>query len=144
MSDANPHPGMDLSSIKTLVSQLKIQDLVNAIRTVTMNDIERVSNVARGRELNVDTMKLLFEEATKLHNTGNAMIAIGLVICVILLIFPMAVTTPFLATLGFTSVGPAAGIKSCYCSYHVYYSLTHFHSIHCGYIPVSLWRQCGV
>lgn len=98
-----------LGETRALISQLKPHDTIEAIKTVTLKDLQHLAAIARDRPLNAETVKMLFEEAMKTHSVGTTAIAAALVIYIIIVCFPLAAVTPFLAALGFTSVGPAAG-----------------------------------
>ena len=55
---------------------------------------------------------MLFDEAMKTrtgHVTLIALAAAALVVCIVMLVYPMSVAAPFLGALGFTHAGPAAG-----------------------------------
>ncbi|CAD0092972.1 unnamed protein product [Aureobasidium mustum] len=106
-------PGQDNVSedVWTLFKQLRIDNLVDAIKETTFSDFEHLTSIVKGRELNLETFTLLISEANKTR-TGKAMrTTIGLAVCVVLFVYPMAIVSPFLATLGFTNAGPAAGKK---------------------------------
>jgi hypothetical protein len=93
----------------TLIKQLRIRDLVNAIKQITLDDFQHLANVARGRPLNLETFTLLCKEYSKTRTGCATLITVAIVVCTIILVYPMAVTSPFLNSLGFTDVGPAAG-----------------------------------
>lgn len=57
------------------------------------------------------TITKLYEEASKLHGAGSALMAAALVILIIIFCFPMTAATRFLTALGFTNIGPAAGMN---------------------------------
>lgn len=95
--------------IWTLIKQLRIRDLVNAVKQVVVDDFQHLVNVARGRPLNLETVTLLFKEFVKSRTGRTTLITLAVVVCIILVVYPMAVASPFLATMGFTSTGPAAG-----------------------------------
>ncbi|KAG9893935.1 SGNH hydrolase, partial [Aureobasidium melanogenum] len=95
--------------IWTLVKQLRIRDLVNAIKQIVLNDFQHLVNVARGRPLNLETVTLLFKEFVKTRTGCATLVTLAVVVGIILLVYPLAVASPFLATMGFTSAGPAAG-----------------------------------
>ncbi|KAG9512943.1 hypothetical protein KCV07_g9095, partial [Aureobasidium melanogenum] len=95
--------------IWTLIKQLRIRDLVNAIKQIDLNDFQHLVNVARGRPLNLETVILLSKEFVKTRTGCATLVALAVVVGVILLVYPLAVASPFLAAVGFTSAGPAAG-----------------------------------
>jgi len=93
-----------------LFTQVNLEDITKAITNVTLADFTHLINTAKGRELNAETVTKLYEEASKLHGAGTTLMAAALVMLVIIFCFPMAVATPFLTALGFTNIGPAAGM----------------------------------
>lgn len=93
----------------TLIKQLRIRDLVNAIKQITLDDFQHLANVARGRPLNLETFTFLWKGFIKMRTGCAILIAVAVVVCIILLVYPMVVASPFLAGLGFTNAGPAAG-----------------------------------
>ncbi|KAG9588715.1 hypothetical protein KCU77_g12248, partial [Aureobasidium melanogenum] len=95
--------------IWTLIKQLRIRDLVNAIKQIVLNDFQHLVNVARGRQLNLETVILLFKEFVKTRTGCAILVALAVAVGIVLLIYPMAAASPFLTTIGFTSAGPAAG-----------------------------------
>ena len=107
------HEGGDHNDVpqntSDLIKQLHVDNLIDAIEETVFGDFEHLANIAKERELNLETFDLLISEAVKTR-TGKAMlITTGLVVCIVLVLHPMAVVSPFLATLGFTEAGPAAG-----------------------------------
>ena len=113
---SNMYPWMNLQSrgvqIRTILEEngrVPIDNLIDAIEETVFGDFEHLANIAKERELNLETFDLVISEAVKTR-TGKAMlITTGLVVCIVLVLHPMAVVSPFLATLGFTEAGPAAG-----------------------------------
>jgi hypothetical protein len=97
--------------LRDLFAKVKLEDITDAIRNVTLADFTHLINQAKGRELNSETITNLFEEARKLPGVGTTLMAAALVIFVIMFCFPMAAATPFLTLLGFTNIGPAAGMN---------------------------------
>ncbi|KAH0348892.1 hypothetical protein KCU83_g5926, partial [Aureobasidium melanogenum] len=93
--------------IWTRIKQLRIRDLVNAIKQIVLNDFQHLINVARGRQLNLETAILLFKEFVKTRTGCAILITLAVVIGITLFVYPMAVASPFLTTIGFTSAGPA-------------------------------------
>ncbi|KAH0286483.1 hypothetical protein M436DRAFT_51169 [Aureobasidium namibiae CBS 147.97] len=91
-----------------LFTQVNLEDITKAITNVTLADFTHPVNTAKGRELNAETVTMLYEEASKLHGAGATLMAAALVTFVIIFCFPMAAATPFLTMLGFTNIGPAA------------------------------------
>jgi hypothetical protein len=98
-------------SLRDLFANVKLEDLTSAIKNITLADFTHLIDVAKGRELNAETITKLYEEASKLNGAGSALMAAALVILIIIFCFPMAAATPVLTFLGFTNIGPAAGIK---------------------------------
>jgi hypothetical protein len=97
--------------LREVFANVNLEDITKAITNVTLADFTHLIDVAKGRELNADTITKLYEEASKLHGAGSALMAAALVILIVIFCFPMAVATPFLAALGFTNIGPAAGMR---------------------------------
>ncbi|KAI4740701.1 hypothetical protein E4T50_08853 [Aureobasidium sp. EXF-12298] len=93
----------------TLIKQLRIRDLVNAIKQIALDDFQHLANVARGRPLNLDTFTLLCKEFVKTRTGRTILTVVAVVVCIILLVYSMKIVAPFLFALGFTNVGPAAG-----------------------------------
>lgn len=93
----------------TLIQQLRIRDLVNAMKQITLDDIQHLTNVDRGRPLNLETFTLLCKEYSKTRTGCATLTTIAIVVCTIILVYPMVVASPFLNGLGFTDVGPATG-----------------------------------
>lgn len=96
--------------LREVFAKVKLEDITDAIRNVTLADFTHLIDLAKGRELNGETITKLYEEARKLPGVGTALMAAALVIFVIMFCFPMAAATTFLTLLGFTSIGPAAGM----------------------------------
>lgn len=105
--------------LRDLIKNVNLADMTKAITNVTLADFKHLIDTAKGRELNADTVKKLFDEAKKLPGAGTVLTAAALVVSVIIFCFPMALATPFLSALGFTSIGPAAG-KYTYASFLLY------------------------
>jgi hypothetical protein len=93
----------------TLTKQLRIRDLVNAIKQIVFDDFQHLANVARGRPLDLETFTLLCKEFVKTRTGCAILIVVAVVVCIILLVYSMEIAAPFLVALGFTNVGPAAG-----------------------------------
>jgi hypothetical protein len=127
-------------SLRELFANVKLEDITSAIKNITLADFTHLFNMAKGRELNAETITKLYEEARKLPGVGTTLMAAALVIFVIIFCFPMAAATPFLAALGFTNIGPAAGMNI-----HIPWFLDRADVLgsfsRCGF-PVSLGCQC--
>jgi hypothetical protein len=93
----------------TLIKQLRIRDLVVAIKQIALSDFQHLANVARGRPLDLETFTLLCKEFVKTRTGCTILTVVAVVVCIILLVFAIKVAAPFLAAYGFTSAGPAAG-----------------------------------
>ncbi|KAG9530904.1 hypothetical protein KCU93_g2099, partial [Aureobasidium melanogenum] len=91
-----------------LFTQVNLEDITHAMKNITLADFTHLINIARGQELNADTVTKLYEEASKLSGAGTALIAAALVIAVIAFCFPMAAAAMFLTPLGFTMNNIAA------------------------------------
>ncbi|KAH0368134.1 SGNH hydrolase, partial [Aureobasidium melanogenum] len=89
--------------IWTLIKQLRIRDLVNAIKQIVLDDFQHLVNVARGRALNLETFTLLFKEFVKTRTGCATLVTLAVVFGIITFI-----TIPFLESLGFISTGPAS------------------------------------
>lgn len=100
-------------SLRELFANVNLEDITKAITNVTLADFTHLIDVARGRELNAETITKLYEEASKLHGAGTALMAAALVVFVIIFCFPMAAATPLLTALGFTNANLAAGMSVC-------------------------------
>lgn len=114
MSDENksPEPENVPEHICALFHQLNPEHIINGIKKTVSGDIEHLFDMARSRELNAGTIIMLFDEAMKTrtgHVTLIALAAAALVVCIVMLVYPMSVAAPFLGALGFTHAGPAAG-----------------------------------
>ncbi|KAI4736069.1 hypothetical protein E4T50_13427 [Aureobasidium sp. EXF-12298] len=94
-------------SLRELFANVNLEDITKAITNVTLTDFNHLINVAKGRELNTDTVIKLYEEASKVHGAGSALMAAGLVISVISFCFPMAALSPISTALGFVGYGIA-------------------------------------
>jgi hypothetical protein len=94
-----------------LFAKVNLTDITDAIKNVTLADFTHLMDFAKGRELNVETITKLYEEARELPGAGSTLMAAALVILIVIFCFPMAAATPFLSLLGFTNIGPAAGMK---------------------------------
>ncbi|KAG9554039.1 hypothetical protein KCU71_g14715, partial [Aureobasidium melanogenum] len=71
-----------------LFIQVNLEDVTHATRRITLADLNHLINFTRGRELNVDTVTKLCEEASKLSGAGTPLIAAALIIAVIAFCFP--------------------------------------------------------
>ncbi|KAI4730228.1 hypothetical protein E4T49_02144 [Aureobasidium sp. EXF-10728] len=100
---------MPLEDMWTLLKQLRICDFLTAIKQVVLGDFQRLVNVTKGRPLNFETVALLFKESIKTRTGLTALNIFAVVVCIILLVYPMAIASPFLSAAGFTDAGPAAG-----------------------------------
>ncbi|TIA58972.1 hypothetical protein D6C76_10540 [Aureobasidium pullulans] len=114
MSDENKssEPENVPEHICALFHQLNPEHIINGIKKTVSGDIEHLFDMARSRELNAGTIIMLFDEAMKTrtgHVTLIALAAAALVVCIVMLVYPMSVAAPFLGALGFTHAGPAAG-----------------------------------
>jgi hypothetical protein len=110
----SPEPEQDnvLENLWTHVERLQIQDLVNAINQIVLDDFQYLADVAKDQPLNLETFTLLCKEFIKTHTGCAILTTVAVVVCIIILVYPMAVASPFLAGLGFTNAGPAAGKTS--------------------------------
>lgn len=99
-------------ALHKLFTQVNLEDMTKAVTNVTLADFTHLIDVAKGRELNTETITKLYEEASKLHGAGSALMAAALVIFVVIFCFLMAAATPLLTALGFTNIGPAAGMDA--------------------------------
>jgi hypothetical protein len=97
--------------LRELFAKVDLTDITNAMENITLTDFNHLMDFAKGRELNAETITKLYEEATKLPGVGTALMAAALVVFVIMFCFPMAAATPVLTMLGFTNIGPAAGMN---------------------------------
>jgi hypothetical protein len=97
--------------LRELFANVNLEDIAKAIKNVTLDDFTHLFNIAKGRELNAETITNLYEAARKLPGVGTTLMAAALVIFVIIFCFPMAAATSFLTALGFTNFGPAAGMN---------------------------------
>ncbi|KAH0287714.1 hypothetical protein M436DRAFT_50941 [Aureobasidium namibiae CBS 147.97] len=94
----------------TLVKQLRVRDLVNAIKQITSDDFQHLANVARGRPLNLETFALLCKEFIKTR-TGLALLsAVIAIICTIVIsVYATQLPSPVSAGLRLMKAGPSAG-----------------------------------
>jgi hypothetical protein len=97
--------------LRELFAKVNFTDITVAIENISLADFTHLAKFAKGRELNADTVNKLYEEASKLPGAGSTLMAAALVILIIIFCFPMAAATPFLSLLGFTNIGPAAGMN---------------------------------
>jgi hypothetical protein len=63
-----------------LFASVNLQDVINAMRNITLADFNHLAEFAKGRELNADTISKLYEEARKLPGAGSTVMAAALVI----------------------------------------------------------------
>ncbi|KAH0142962.1 hypothetical protein KCU67_g13790, partial [Aureobasidium melanogenum] len=91
-----------------LFTQVNLEDITHAMKNITLADFTHLINIARGQELNADTVTKLYEEASKLSGAGTALLAAALVIAVIAFCFPMTTFAMFFTPLGFTMSNIAA------------------------------------
>jgi hypothetical protein len=59
--------------------------------------------------LSLKTFAIFCKESIKTRTGCSLLTTVAVVVCVILLVYPMLVIMPFLRGLGFTSVEPTAG-----------------------------------
>lgn len=110
MSDIKLHEqDNDPEGISTLVKQLKIRDLISAVKQIGLGDFRHLANVARGRQLNFNTFTLLFKEVIKTRTGRTAIVVIAIAVGMIVSVHLEVTTTPFLKSLGLTSTGPSSG-----------------------------------
>ncbi|THX92714.1 hypothetical protein D6D03_10360 [Aureobasidium pullulans] len=104
--------------ICALFKQLNPEHIINSIKEVVLGDIEHLVKMADDRELDASTIIMLFDEAMKTR-TGKATIialnAAALVVCIVMIVFPLPTAAPVLGALGFTEAGPAAGSIAAAC-----------------------------
>jgi hypothetical protein len=110
MADDNaPEQEVAPENLWTHVKELEIHDLVNTINEIAVNDFQHLADVAKDQPLHLETFAMLCKEFIDTC-TGRAILTtVAVVVCIIILVYPMAIASPFLGGLGFTSVGPAAG-----------------------------------
>ncbi|KAG9598456.1 hypothetical protein KCU77_g9926, partial [Aureobasidium melanogenum] len=101
-----------------LFTQVNLEDITQAMENITLADFTHLINIARGQELNADSVTKLYEEASKLSGAGTALISAALVIAVIAFCFPMAAAALLLTPLGFTMNNIAAGEFRAVCLGH--------------------------
>lgn len=112
MADAkllDPEQDVAPEDLWTLVKQLRVRDLVNAIKQITSDDFQHLASIARGRPMNLETYTLLFMELIKAR-TGRALLsAVTAIICTIIFSF-CATKPPSPIPAGLRLIrGPAAG-----------------------------------
>jgi hypothetical protein len=98
--------------LRELFARVNTEDITGAIKNISLADFNHLADFAKGRELNADTISKLYEEARELPGAGSTLMAAALVILIIIFCFPMAAATPVLTLLGFTNIGPAAGMDN--------------------------------
>lgn len=108
----SPEPEHDgaADDLWTLIKQLRMRDLVDAIKRITLDDFQHFTNVARGRSLNFETSTLLCKEFIK---TRTGCVVLGAVIAtistVIISVYSAEHPPLLLAALRLINAGPAAG-----------------------------------
>jgi hypothetical protein len=93
----------------TLVKQLRVCDLVNAIKQIVLDDFQQLANVSGGRVLNLEPITLRFKELPKTRIGRTYLITITFLVCKIFLNYVNRAVVPFLSALGSTNAGLAAG-----------------------------------
>lgn len=108
----SPEPELDgaTQDLWTLIKQLRIRDLVDAIKQITVDDFQHLANVARDRPLNFETSSLFCKEFTKTR-TGYAVLAAvtTTICCIIISGYSGELLSALLAGLRLINAGPAAG-----------------------------------
>lgn len=95
----------------TLVKQLRMRDLVNAIKQIELDDFQHLASIARGRPSNLETYTLLCKEFIKTR-TGRAILSVvtAIVCCTIFIsAYSTKLLLPLLAGLHLIHAGPAPG-----------------------------------
>jgi len=113
MADTKPSdPEQDVvfEDLWTLIKQLRVRDLVNAIKQITSDDFQHLASIARGRPSNLETYTLLCKELIKTR-TGCALLsAATAIICTIVIsVYATQLPSPVSAGLRLIKAGPTAG-----------------------------------
>jgi len=106
----DPEQDVAAEDLLTLVKQLRVHDLVNAIEQITSNDFQHLASIARGRPSNLETYTLLCKELIKTR-TGRALLgAVTAIVCTIVIsVYATQLPSPISAGLRLIKAGPAAG-----------------------------------
>jgi hypothetical protein len=99
--------------LREVFANVNLEDIAKAITNVTLADFTHLLDVAKGHELNADTVAKLYEEARKLPGAGTTLTAVTLVISIINFYYPIAAITPLMTALGFTNHNLAGGTNVC-------------------------------
>jgi len=105
----DPEQDVVAEDLWTLVKQLGVRGLVNAIKQITSDDFQHLANVARGRPLNLETFTLLCKKFIKTRTGRTLLRAVTAIICTIIFSF-CATKLPSPIPAGLRVIrGPAAG-----------------------------------